>query len=337
MDEERWNEVLRPHTTGEGWQPCGDSFYRMHKVYMNMGWYNPDDVMKSISLGDYIHAVAPYGGPVALTLDRTKVTEVHGMHEVTNVKIFSPAGYRMGTIKWTGDRNIVGLVWASAEHLIIVQEDGACQVHNVTGGFLHAIPPRAELRIGVTKKLPIGTAVKATHMAVSWDEEKVAVFHEGMIRVYAKNFTDLKYELDTDTNVEPTSIVWCGSHSVVAYWDEEKMPSGMLLVVPGSRHQTTFSYVNRVILCPEMDGLRVISDEEHEFLQPVPDEMWSTFLAGDTGESKLYQARVFYEDRSPLADELLRSVKDAGPDAMVQAVQSLMVAAEHEWDPRLIR
>ena len=64
-------------------------------------------------------------------------------------------------------------------------------------------------------------------------------------------------EFNTKSKLRPRQFIWCGSDSVVAYWDQ--LETGTILMVgPGSKW-LNYAYDDRVILAPELDGLRVIS------------------------------------------------------------------------------
>lgn len=82
------------------------------------------------------------------------------------------------------------------------------------------------------------------------------------------------------------------------------------MVGPGSKYLTYF-YETRMVLQSEADGLRIIGERHHEFLQAVPEVVENIFAIGFSNfpGSRLYEARVEFDARNPTADDLIRSIK----------------------------
>lgn len=60
-------------------------------------------------------------------------------------------------------------------------------------------------------------------------------------------------------------MCWCGSSSVLVYWQD----ADLLMVGPHS-DTTTFFFDQNIVLVPELDGARAISDELHELIERIP-------------------------------------------------------------------
>lgn len=120
-----------------------------------------------------------------------------------------------------------------------------------------------------------------TAMAVSPNGRLIALFGStGKIWVLSTDFTENVTAFDTKSKVCPRQLVWCGSDSVVAYWDQLGVGSGTLLMVgPGSKY-ISYNYEKRVHLMPEVDGLRIIGESAHEFLHAVPEVVEKIFQFG---------------------------------------------------------
>jgi len=74
-------------------------------------------------------------------------------------------------------------------------------------------------------------------------------------------------EFDFETRVPPRQLEWCGQDSVVAYWDQLGQGTDTLVMVgPGGKCKS-YSYLSRVVLRQEPDGLRIVGQETHDFLQ----------------------------------------------------------------------
>jgi len=132
---------------------------------------------------------------------------------------------------------------------------------------------------------------------------------------------------------------------VVCYWE------GELLLVSQSGDTLTYPCDWPVHLCPEIDGVRVISASSHELLQKVPTVVQKILLINsvDPGSYLLEASHQFqvshgnspsrnfsskflslFQARSHRADEYLRLVKDRLP----AAVNSCIEAAGYEFQDK---
>eukprot|EP00041_Stephanoeca_diplocostata_P031359 m.975716 g.975716 ORF g.975716 m.975716 type:complete len:861 (+) comp23942_c1_seq8:368-2950(+) len=174
-------------------------------------------------------------------------------------------------------------------------------------------------------------------MSVSPSGRLIALFGEtGKIWVLSTDFQENHTAFDTKSHVAPRQLVWCGSDSVVAYWDQLGTGTGTLLMVGPRSKYISYNYERRVHLMPEIDGLRIIGETHHEFLQAVPDSVEKIFQLGFSKYpgAMLYMARQAFEQKDPMADDLIRKVKDDSdyPDGLFVAIEQCIEAAGQEWD-----
>ncbi|GAA5885073.1 hypothetical protein JCM16303_006391 [Sporobolomyces ruberrimus] len=118
-------------------------------------------------------------------------------------------------------------------------------------------------------------------------------------------------------------IEWCGSNSVVVAWERT-------VVMVGPFGETIkYFYTDPVELVGEVDGTRILSSESCDFLQIVPQSSQSIFLPGSTSPSSiLFEASQLFSQRSPKADEYIRSIRGD----LHTAVDGCIDAAGREWD-----
>ncbi|GAA5970464.1 hypothetical protein JCM3765_007628 [Sporobolomyces pararoseus] len=118
-------------------------------------------------------------------------------------------------------------------------------------------------------------------------------------------------------------IEWCGSNSVVVAWERT-------VVMVGPFGETLkYFYTDPVELIGEVDGTRILSSETCDFLQIVPQSSQSIFLPGSTSPASiLYEASQLFNQRSPKADEYIRSIRGD----LNTAVDGCIDAASREWD-----
>ncbi|KAI3971867.1 hypothetical protein MKW92_052396 [Papaver armeniacum] len=147
--------------------------------------------------------------------------------------------------------------------------------------------------------------------------------HDG--RLLVTSTTDYKeiFEYECEATLPPEQLAWCGMHGVLLYWDE------MLLVVGPFGDPVRYLYDDPIILIPECDGVRVLSNTSMEFLQLVPESTVSIFsIASTKPPALLYDALDLFDRRSAKADDNLRSIRSNLPEA----VEACIDAAGHEFD-----
>ncbi|XP_063953477.1 vacuolar protein sorting-associated protein 16 homolog [Lytechinus pictus] len=115
------------HVTGN-WNPLGDVFYRKVELYsMDRLWQEVADLRK------FKVAVAPFGGPIALMRDSSKITQVRGSSHIV-IFIFSAAGKEISRINWNSG-NVIHIGWSLSEDLLCTQDDGTVLVYDIFGKY----------------------------------------------------------------------------------------------------------------------------------------------------------------------------------------------------------
>lgn len=189
-------------------------------------------------------------------------------------------------------------------------------------------------------------------MSVCPNGRIVACFtRQGNVWVTSSDFTKNLSDFSTKSQTPPTQIAWCGTDSVVLYWDNLLLmvgPYGDWLKCPGTPRapltSIRFAYDYPLFLVSEMDGVRIIGSEKVEFLQRVPgapvplssaahsaDSIVDIFKIGSCSPAAmLYDAVDLFERKDAKADENLRSIMNR----LTDAVDVCIDAAAHEWDPQ---
>ncbi|KAA8526197.1 hypothetical protein F0562_008064 [Nyssa sinensis] len=161
-------------------------------------------------------------------------------------------------------------------------------------------------------------------MVVSRNGKLLASFtHDGRLLVMSTDFSKIIFEHNCESALPPEQLAWCGMDSVLLYWDD------MLLMVGPYGDPVRYLYDEPIILIPECDGVRILSNNSMEFLQRVPDSTVSIFKIGSTlPAALLYDALDHFDRRSAKADENLRLIRSSLPEA----VEACIDAAGHEFD-----
>ncbi|CAA2961645.1 VACUOLELESS1 [Olea europaea subsp. europaea] len=189
------------------------------------------------------------------------------------------------------------------DHVLLVEEDGMQQLGVGIG-------PLQKMMVSRTGKL-------------------LASFtHDGRLLVMSTDFSNIIFEYTCESALPPEQLAWCGMDSVLLYWDD------MLLMVGPYGDPVRYIYDEPIILIPECDGVRILSNTSMEFLHRVPDSTVSIFQIGSTlPAALLYDALDHFDRRSAKADENLRLIRTSLPEA----VEACIDAAGYEFDISLQR
>ncbi|KAI4205136.1 MAG: hypothetical protein LQ348_001198 [Seirophora lacunosa] len=146
---------------------------------------------------------------------------------------------------------------------------------------------------------------------------------DGMVWVITSDFQQKIGEYESKAKTPPKDVQWCGNDAVLLAWEDEVHligPSGASL---------KYYFDGWVHLLPDVDGVRLVTNEVCEYLQKVPDCTEDVFKLGSTSPaSVLLDAVDQLEKQSPKADENIRLIRSNLPDAVGSCVQ----AAGHEFD-----
>ncbi|KAF2646353.1 vacuolar protein sorting-associated protein 16 [Massarina eburnea CBS 473.64] len=171
------------------------------------------------------------------------------------------------------------------------------------------------------------------HISVSPRGEFLAFYTDnGKVWVVSGDWNDKLSEYDSKVKTVPKDMQWCGSNAVALAWEDE-----VHLIGP-SGAATKFYYDAWIHLLPDVDGLRLLTNDVCEYLQKVPDESVDVFrLGSDSPAANLLEASSLLEQKSPKADDLIQLIRPS----LAEAVDTCIKAAAHEfnihWQKALLR
>lgn len=112
-----------------------------------------------------------------------------------------------------------------------------------------------------------------TKMVVSPNGKFLALFtSDGKLWVVSTDFQKNLSEYSTKSKIAPQQLVWCGTDSVVLYWDK------IVLMVGPFGDWIKYTYEDPIYLASEIDGVRIISNDRCEVLQKVPGNIYSIYI-----------------------------------------------------------
>ncbi|KAL9422952.1 hypothetical protein AB3S75_035103 [Citrus x aurantiifolia] len=373
------------------WQLVYNRYYRKPELYQ-MRW-------KHIDLSRNKVACAPFGGPIAVIRDDSKIVQLYAESALRKLRIFNSAGVLISETVWKnpGGR-LIGMSWSENQTLICVVQDGTVYRYNIHAELIEpnasmgkecfeenvvecvfwgngvvcvteanryfcmadfatmkvcelarpeveepphcvaVIEPKYTMTGSV--EVLIGTDAGilmldedgvqkvddtlSQKMAVSPNGNFVACFtHDGRLVVNNTNFSSPVIDESCESALPPEQIAWCGMDSVLLYWND------MLVMVAPQAEPVQYFYDEPLVLIPECDGVRILSNSSMEFLQRVPASTEQIFAIGSTSPAALlHDALDHFDRRSAKADENLRLIRASLP----KAVEACIDAAGHEFD-----
>nr|POE78798.1 isoform 2 of protein vacuoleless1 [Quercus suber] len=107
------------------WQLLGDRYYRKPELYHPMQW-------RHIDLSRNKVACAPFGGPVALIRDDSKIVQLYSESALRKLRLFNSAGVSLSDVVWKnpGGR-LIGMSWSDDHTLVCIVQDGTVYRYNV--------------------------------------------------------------------------------------------------------------------------------------------------------------------------------------------------------------
>ncbi|KAL1304186.1 hypothetical protein AAFC00_000609 [Neodothiora populina] len=171
------------------------------------------------------------------------------------------------------------------------------------------------------------------HVAVSPNGKLLALYTDaGKVWVISSDFENRLTEYDARVKTPPKDLQWCGNNAVVLAWEDE------IHLVGPSGSAAKHYYDSFVHLSPDVDGIRIFTNDACEFIQKVPDVSEEVFRFGSTSPaSVLLDAVDLLEKKSPKADDNIQLIRPYLDDAIDTCVR----AAGHEysihWQKQLLK
>ncbi|KAB5570107.1 Vps16, N-terminal region-domain-containing protein [Coniochaeta sp. 2T2.1] len=211
------------------------------------------------------------------------------------------------------------------------------------------IPPNYTLSRSVEALLSIGQTVYAVdatecedrfldigpfaHITVSPNGKFAALYTDtGKAHVITADFTTRLSEYDSHSKIPPNYLHWCGNDAVVVAWEDEVHVVGPRAAV------AKFYYDNRLHIAPDVDGVRVVSNNLCDFLQKVPDVTEEVFGIGtESPASVLLDAVDQLEAQSPKADDDIQLIRPQLPEAVDACVNAAGQEFSVHWQKQLLK
>ncbi|KAL9610043.1 MAG: hypothetical protein Q9167_005228 [Letrouitia subvulpina] len=170
------------------------------------------------------------------------------------------------------------------------------------------------------------------HISVSPNGRYASLYTEdGMLWVITSDFQNKVGEYESKAKTPPRDVQWCGNDAVVLAWEDEVLligPNGAIL---------RYYFDGYVTLLPEVDGIRILTNDVCEFLQKVPDESEDIFKPGSQSPAAvLLDAVTQLEKNSPKADDNIRLIHSNLPNAVAACIKAASQEFSLHWQKQLL-
>lgn len=171
------------------------------------------------------------------------------------------------------------------------------------------------------------------HVSVSPNGRFAALYTEdGKIWVVSSDFQNKFSEYDSKAKTMPKRVDWCGNDSVILSWEDE-----IHMVGPNGAASKYF-YDGQIHVIPDIDGVRVITNDACEFLHKVPDVTEEVFRLGSTSPASVLLDSVDQlEKKSPKADENIQRIRSSLPEAVDVCVKAAGQEFNPHWQKQLLK
>ncbi|GAB2222949.1 hypothetical protein Droror1_Dr00017081 [Drosera rotundifolia] len=286
------------------WLPLGNRYYRKPTLY-TMKW-------KHIDLSRNKLACAPFGGPIAIIRDDSKIVQLYAESALRKLRIFNSAGVQVSESVWRnpGGR-LVGFSWADDQTLICIVQDGT----------IYRYDQRAEI-VGPGASLGRECFESSVVECVFWGNGVVCV-NERLELFCVTDFERLGRDEGAVVKLPDVGL--------------DEMPHCVAVIEPRFTESESV-----VVLLGVGDGLVVIEDGEvhrvGEGIGPVQKMVVSRdgkMLAAFTHDGRLLIlstqdfSRIIFEHECE-ADENLRELRRR--KALPEAIEACVDAAGYEFD-----
>ena len=171
------------------------------------------------------------------------------------------------------------------------------------------------------------------HVSVSPNGKFITLYTEdSKVWVISSDFQEKLSEYDSKARTLPKDVQWCGNNSVALAWEDEVHmvgPSGAAL---------KYFYDGWVHLLPDVDGVRLITNDVCELLQKVPEETEEVFKLGSTAPaSVLLDAVEQLEKKSPKADDNIQLIRPNLDEAIDTCIRAAGQEYSAQWQKQLLK
>ncbi|GMN54967.1 hypothetical protein TIFTF001_024090 [Ficus carica] len=281
------------------WQLLYNRYYRKPELY-RMGW-------RYVDLSRNRVACAPFGGPIAVIRDDSKIVQLHSESALRKLRIFNSAGVLLSETVWknSGGR-LVGMAWTDDQTLACVVQDGTVYRYNLHAELL-------EPNISMGKECFEQNVVDC----VFWGNGLVCITESNQL-----------FCLSDFKNPNPSKLADPGI---------EDPPHCMAVIEPqytmSGNVEVLLGVGDAYVLAVEEDGVQQLGLEVLRGpLQKMAVSRDGQWLASFTHDGRLLvltsDLRQVIIEQECEADENLRLIRSSLPEA----VEACIAAAGHEFD-----
>lgn len=171
------------------------------------------------------------------------------------------------------------------------------------------------------------------HVSVSPNGKFIALYTDtSKVWVISNDFENSLTEYDSKVKTPPKDLQWCGNNAVVLAWEDE------VHIVGPNGSAAKHYYDSFVHLSPDIDGIRIFTNDVCEFIQKVPDVSEEVFRLGSTSPaSVLLDAVDQLEKKSPKADDNIQLIRPNLDEAIDTCIRAAGYEYSIHWQKQLLK
>ncbi|XP_050539842.1 vacuolar protein sorting-associated protein 16 homolog isoform X2 [Daktulosphaira vitifoliae] len=107
-----------------------ENYFRKLEIYPEMFWSNEIDISTSVVIA------APYGGPIIVVRDRTKLVSIKTVGKPV-ITVYTSSGKIISSFMDNNGGHLVNLGWSNNEEILCCQENGLVSIYDLFGNYQH--------------------------------------------------------------------------------------------------------------------------------------------------------------------------------------------------------
>ncbi|KVI05256.1 Six-bladed beta-propeller, TolB-like protein [Cynara cardunculus var. scolymus] len=301
------------------WQLLGDKYYRKPELYQ-LRWKNIDLARNKV-------ACAPFGGPIAVIRDDSKIVQLYAESALRKLRIYNSAGRQISETVWRnpGGR-LIGLSWTDEQVLVCVTQDGTVYRYDIHAKIIESNVSMGKecFEQSVVECVFWGNGVVCINEAFQLfcipdlKNPKPSKLADAGLEEFPLCMAVIEPQYTMSGNVEV--LLGVGDHVLLVEEDGVQTvgdglgPLQKMVVSHNGKLMASFTHDGQLLVMPT-DFSNII----FEYSCEVELDLWREMLG------RIYNDNIFQ------ADENLRLIRPSLPEA----VEACVDAAGHEFDPSL--
>ncbi|KAI1280493.1 Vacuolar protein sorting-associated protein 16 -like protein [Halotydeus destructor] len=270
-----------------------------------------DEELKEAKVAECVTFLSPQGTGLAILSTASRFILINN--------VYDPKIRKLADVPATEIPTAWGVMSESSSETKVI-------ISCLSGTYVLSSREKTCLPIAVETSAPLSNISK---ISISADSSRIGMFSDNGWLWLGTMRDGLLFrfcEFDTKCKLAPGQLLWAGDNALVGLWKT------VLLVVGLEKNWFNYVIDAPVMLFEEIDGIRIIGHDSHDFLELVPEVTVDVFRIGAlSAGALLLEAYKAFESKTSKADEYLKMLRERNNIRM--AVEQCIDAAGNEFKP----